>query len=191
MSIKYALLGILAESDLHGYELKSRFDEKVGEFWSLNYGQIYSTLDRLEKEGLVCHDRATQDRRPDRKIFSITPAGREELGKWLTTPVSKLRALRDELFVKLMFMDRNDPAPILSLIEKQKALYLKQMNQLTHRKVALRKNTDPVDSLTTELLLDAGLFHAEADIKWLTLCEAKIKAAIASRAFGKDTTNQK
>ncbi len=177
MSVKFAMLGILAEKDLHGYELKSSFDEKVGEFWSLNYGQIYSTLDRLEKEDLVTHDRQTQDRRPDRKIYSITGKGREELDEWLSTPVNKVRALRDEFFIKLVFMDRKDPASILNLIEKQKALYLKQMNSLTRRKVSLKKKAEDGDTLTTELLMDAGLFHAEADIRWLTLCAAKIKAA--------------
>ncbi len=176
MSVKYAMLGILAEKDLHGYELKSSFDEKVGEFWSLNYGQIYTTLDRLEKDDLVTHDRQAQDKRPDRKIYSITRKGRKELDEWLATPVNRVRALRDEFFVKLVFMDKNNPAPVLELIEKQKALYLKQMNRLTHQKVELKNKPKSPDSLTTELLMDAGLFHAEADIKWLTLCEAKIKA---------------
>lgn len=178
MSIKYAILGILAEGDLHGYELKSSFDEKVGEFWSLNYGQIYSTLDRLEKEELVAHDRQAQEKRPDRKIFRITPHGRDELEKWLCTPVAKVRALRDEFFVKLVFMDKTNPGPVLELIEKQKMLYLKHMNRLTHRKMALKKETDSLEALTAEILMDAGLFHAEADIKWLSHCESKIKAAI-------------
>ena len=178
MSIKYAILGILAEKDLHGYELKSSFDEKVGEFWSLNYGQIYSTLDRLEKEELVTHDRLAQDRRPDRKIFSITPEGRKELDNWLSTPVNKVRALRDEFFIKLVFMDKKNPRPVLELIEKQKLLYLKHMNRLTQRKVALKKRSRDLDGLTTDLLMDAGLFHAEADIKWLSLCESKIRAAL-------------
>lgn len=176
MSVKYAMLGILAEKDLHGYEIKSSFDEKVGDFWSLNYGQIYTTLDRLEKEDLVTHDRQAQDKRPDRKIYSITRKGKKELEEWLSTPVNRVRALRDEFFIKLVFMDKNNPAPVLDLIEKQKALYLRQMNHLTHQKVALKKKTRDTDSLTTELLMDAGLFHAEADIKWLTLCESKIKA---------------
>jgi len=178
MSVKYAMLGILAKKDLHGYELKSSFDEKVGEFWSLNYGQIYTTLDRLEKEDLVTHDRQTQDKRPDRKIYSITRKGRKELDEWLSTPVSRVRALRDEFFIKLVFMDKNDAAPVIELIEKQKVLYLKQMNRLTHQKVELKKKSKAPDALTTELLMDAGLFHAEADIKWLTLCESKIKASM-------------
>ncbi len=178
MSVKYAMLGILAEKDLHGYELKSNFDEKIGEFWSLNYGQIYSTLDRLEKEDLVTHDRQSQDKRPDRKIYSITRKGRKELDEWLSTPVNRVRALRDEFFIKLVFMDKDNPGPVLELIEKQKALYLRQMNHLTHQKVALKKKTKDRTALTTELLMDAGLFHAEADIRWLTLCESKLKAMI-------------
>jgi DNA-binding PadR family transcriptional regulator len=176
------MLGILAEKDLHGYELKSNFDEKVGDFWSLNYGQIYSTLDRLEKEELVTHDRQSQDKRPDRKIFSITRKGRKELEEWLSTPVNRVRALRDEFFIKLVFMDKDNPAPVLELIEKQKALYLRQMNHLTHQKVALKKKTNDPTALTTELLMDAGLFHAEADIRWLTLCESKIKAMAKSKS---------
>jgi DNA-binding PadR family transcriptional regulator len=176
MSIKYAMLGILAERDLHGYELKSNFDEKIGEFWSLNFGQIYTTLDRLEKDGLVTCDRQAQERRPDRKIYSITGKGRGELGEWLLTPVSKVRALRDEFFIKLVFIDKSDPGPVLELLEKQKSLYLKQMNRITQRKLALRKEEHGFAALTTELLIDAGLFHAEADIKWLAMCESKIKA---------------
>jgi len=142
----------------------------------LNYGQIYTTLDRLEKDDLVTQNRQTQDKRPDRKIYSITRKGRKELDEWLATPVHRVRALRDEFFVKLVFMDKDNPAPVLELIEKQKALYLKQMNRLTHQKVELKKKAKDPTSFTTELLMDAGLFHAEADIKWLTLCESKIKA---------------
>jgi DNA-binding PadR family transcriptional regulator len=132
-------------------------------------------LDRLEKEGLVTHDRQAQEKRPDRKIFSITPEGRAELAQWLATPVAKIRALRDEFFVKLVFMDKENPAAILALIDKQKVLYLRHMNRLTQRKIALKTEADTSYSLTAELLLDAGLFHAEADIKWLTLCETKMK----------------
>ncbi len=178
MSVKHAMLGILAEKDLHGYELKSSFDEKVGEFWSLNYGQIYSTLDRLEKEELVTHDRQSQDRRPDRKIYSITGKGRLELEKWLSAPVKGVRALRDDFFIRLVFMNRNDTGPILDLIEKQKVLYLRQMNRLTQQKIKMRKKPDDTDALLAELLMDAGLFHAEADIRWLNLCASKIKAAM-------------
>lgn len=81
-------------------------------------------------------------------------------------------------FIKLVFMDRKNPGPILELIDKQKMLYLKQMNRLTQQKVALKKRPEDPTALTTELLMDAGLFHAEADIKWLMLCESKIREAM-------------
>ncbi|MEW6219880.1 MAG: hypothetical protein AB1634_10150 [Thermodesulfobacteriota bacterium] len=82
--------------------------------------------------------------------------------------------LRDELFIKLVFLAREKPAAILELIDKQKALYLQAMHRLTRRKLALKKEGDSEARLVTELILDAGLFHAEADLKWLALCEAKI-----------------
>ncbi len=78
-------------------------------------------------------------------------------------------------------MGKNDPGPVLELIEKQKALYLKQMNLLTQQKLALKKKPESADSLLTELLMDAGLFHADADIRWLTLCASKIKAAMGGK----------
>lgn len=182
MSVKYAMLAILSERDQYGYELKTSFDEKVGEFWSLNYGQIYSTLDRLEREDLVTHDRMSQDKRPDRKIYSITGKGRKELDDWLCAPVGKVRALRDDFFIKLVFMDRNDPGPVLELIERQKALYLKQMSRLTQQKIKLRSRAGREDAFTTELLIDAGLLHAEADIKWLDACAAKIRGRLNLKA---------
>src|ERR1051326_7748750 len=101
MSVKYALLGILSERERHGYDLKNAFDERVGEFWALNFGQIYSTLDRLEREGLVEMHSQPQEKRPDRKVYRITTKGRRELEKWLYRPVLRPRALRDEVFIKL------------------------------------------------------------------------------------------
>src|SRR5713226_5054516 len=164
MSVKYALLAILSEQERHGYDLKATFEDRVGDFWSLNYGQIYSTLDRLDREGLVEWREEAQERRPDRKIYRITPKGKTELERWLTEPISRPRALRDELFIKLLFMDRSDPEPILNLIEEQKRVYMRHMQRLTKRKYELSKRPDRKEALVTELLIDAALFHAEADI---------------------------
>jgi DNA-binding PadR family transcriptional regulator len=174
MSVKYAILGILSQQERHGYDLKGAFDERVGDFWSLNYGQIYSTLDRMEREGLVEWHEEAQERRPDRKIYRITPKGRSELERWLTEPVSRARALRDELFIKLLFLDSANPEPILNLIQEQKRVYLRHMQKLTQRKYALSKRPDRDDAIMTELLIDAALFHAEADIRWITMTEEKL-----------------
>lgn len=177
MSVKYALLGILAEKEHHGYELKCRFDERVGDFWSLNYGQIYTTLDRLEREGLVEWRGEAQPHRPDRKVYRITPKGRRELEEWLSRPVGKTRPLRDELFVKLVFMDRSRPEALLELIAGQKEIYMRRMSALTKRKVELGRRVEKGELLVTDLLIDAALFHAEADLRWLAHCEAKATEA--------------
>jgi DNA-binding PadR family transcriptional regulator len=175
VSVKYALLGILSQGERHGYDLKDAFDERVGEFWALNFGQIYSTLDRLERERLVEWRGEPQERRPDRKIYRITAKGRLELEEWLTRPVRRPRALRDELFIKLVFLDPNDRAPILDLIGQQKRIYMSHMQRLTRRKVELSSRADRRHLLVTELLMDAALFHAEADLKWLTHVEQKLQ----------------
>lgn len=176
MAVKYAILGILKEKPRHGYELKSLFDEKVGEFWSLNYGQIYTTLDRLEKEGLVNHTQEEQETRPDRKVYYISSKGIQQLGQWLQKPVTKTRALRDEIFIKLLFLENEDPQAVLNLIQQQTNLYMQKMSELTQHKYELAKKNKEGEYFVTDLLMDAGLFHAEADIRWLRHCEAKLVA---------------
>lgn len=182
MSVRYALLGILSERNRHGYDLKDAFDERIGDFWSLNFGQIYSTLDRLEREGLVEGRIEEQDKRPNRKIYRITPKGRRELEGWLSQPVEKPRALRDELFIKLLFLDISDREPALALIQKQKQVYMQHMQRLTRRKLEMSQRPDRKDLLVTELLMDAALFHAEADLKWLAHTEQKLRGPGIRRA---------
>src|SRR5438552_8297942 len=106
MSVRHALLGILAQSPRHGYDLKRTFDDKLGDFWSLNFGQIYTTLDRLQAEGLITYDPVPQDDKPDKKVYSITAAGRTEFDQWRTSSLkAEPRVLRDELFLRLLFME--------------------------------------------------------------------------------------
>jgi DNA-binding PadR family transcriptional regulator len=185
MSVKFALLGILSERDRHGYDLKDAFDERVGEFWALNFGQIYSTLDRLEREGLVERRSEPQEKRPDRKIYRITQKGRRELEEWLSKPVLRPRALRDEVFIKLLFHDPDDREALIELIHKQKQVYMEHMQGLTRRKFELSKRPDRAQLFVTELLMDAALFHAEADLKWLAQTEQKLIARRSRRPRGR------
>ena len=115
MPVKHALLALLAERDLTGYELKLRFERVLGEFWQLNSGQVYSTLERLRRAGMVARradqgagavreaDGGTGALDPARAAFSIRPRGRQALEEWLAAPVGRLRPVRDPLFVKLAF----------------------------------------------------------------------------------------
>lgn len=181
MSVKYGLLGVLAKEPLHGYELKTAFEERAGGFWNINYGQIYSTLDRLTRDGLVEAETEATDAGRERKVYSITKRGAAELRRWLMQPVERRRPLRDELFVKLALLDPGEPDPILRLLEDQRQFYLSQMAQLTREKLKLQSEPDGGDRLMTDLLIDAALFHAEADLRWLDHCESRITAHVASQ----------
>ena len=179
MSVKYGLLGILARKAQHGYELKRSFEQITGGFWALNYGQIYQTLDRLETEGLVTFHVEQKANVPDKKVYEITDEGRGALDDWLANPHPKPRPLRDELFIRLAVMANFELSPVFDLLDKHQGIYLKKMTELTKTKAALRASQDGVsdtDHLIEDLLIDAALFHAEADLKWLEHCERKLKA---------------
>ena len=199
MSVKYAILGILSDQECHVYELSDAFNQRVGDFWNLAHGQIYSTLDRLEREGLVEWREQPQESWPGRKIYRmeswpgrriyrITPKGRDQLRHWLAQPVGKARALRDELFIKLLFLDSANPELILTLISEQKRVYLSHLQQLARRKYELTQRPDCSSALVTKLLIDAALFHAEADIRWITMIEKALPAASARRSVSKNLT---
>ena len=183
MSVKYGLLGILSRKAQHGYELKRSFEEITGGFWELNYGQIYQTLDRLEQEGFVTFSVEQEDNVPDKKVYEITTSGRSALHEWLDKPEAKPRPLRDELFIRLAVMSPYEIEPLLDLLAAHTDLYMKKMAQLTRAKQNLKAKTDDTKTeaevMIEDLLMDVGLFHAEADIKWLEHCEAKLKAFAA------------
>lgn len=176
MSVRYGVLGLLAKEPRHGYELKNSFEEISGGFWNVNYGQIYITIDRLLKEGLLESDAQTDVSRQsrERKVYTITPKGLDELRQWLAKPVDKVRPLRDEVFIKLALLDYKQPGPILKLLEGQRQLYLSKMAELTRKKRQL-KSTHGEEGIIADLLIDAALFHAEADLRWLEHCKAKIE----------------
>ncbi len=157
---------------MHGYELKSRFDRLTGGFWQLNFGQIYSTLDRLERDGLV--ERVVETGGEDRKTFRITVRGRAQLDDWVLRPASQPRALRDDLFVRLLFCDRSSPEPALRMIERHRDAYELEMRKLTKRKARIDKRNSTDDGFVTDLLIEAALFHAEAELRWLVHVQQKI-----------------
>jgi DNA-binding PadR family transcriptional regulator len=176
MSVRHGILGILAQGPQHGYELKQSFEDASGGFWNVNYGQIYTTLDRLVADDLVdmTVEPGGEGRGHERKVYHITPKGLSEFREWLEEPVGKIRPLRDEVFVKLALLGSEDPEPALRLLREQRQLYLVHMAQLTQKKQALSRHTSD-DAFMADLLIDAALFHAEADLRWLEHCEAKIR----------------
>ncbi len=166
--LKYALLGLLAQAARHGYDLKNAFEAMLGGTWPLNIGQVYTTLARLERDGLVESQVVPQDLLPDRKVYSLTGAGREELARWLAEPTTGSIRLKDEFFLKLLAHQLAGSDGSLALIWKQRQVYMQTLAQLT----ALR--TDPSLELATALLVEGAILHVEADLGWLDLCEERL-----------------
>jgi DNA-binding PadR family transcriptional regulator len=130
MPVKHALLALLRERDLTGYELKIRFERIVGEFWQLNSGQVYSTLERLRREGMVARQRNVIDRVAEateestaRAAFSIRPRGRHALAEWMAAPMGRLRPVRDPIFVKLAFSEPEHLARMLRAFAEETRRY--------------------------------------------------------------------
>jgi DNA-binding PadR family transcriptional regulator len=168
VTVKHALLGLLAQRPMHGYELKSAFEETVGTLWDLNIGQIYNTLRLLERDGLVeLQGQEQEGRGPPRKVYAIAEAGRQELAHWMDEPLRQPRRLKDAFYIKLVFHRLLGLGDIQTLIWNQRQAYLQVLRQLND----MRAEVDPEDDPLTTLLLEGGAFHLEADLEWLDRCE--------------------
>lgn len=163
--VKNVLLGLLAKGPKHGYELKGDFEELLGGTWEINQGQVYLTLGRLERDGFVSSDVVPQDTRPDRKVYSLTPLGRKELDRWTGEPVRDPVHLRDELILKVIVHDLLDLGDADGLVWAQRQRHIELLSELA----ALRDEPDQPRS--TRLVIDAGIAHIEADLKWLDIVE--------------------
>jgi DNA-binding PadR family transcriptional regulator len=176
MSIRHGLLALLERGPSHGYQLRTEFDAATGATWPLNVGQVYTTLDRLERDGLVAQDgEADAD---GRIAYRITDLGRQELTAWFTSPVTRQGAPRDELAIKLALAVTTPGIDVLSVVQTQRGATMTSLQELTRLKS--RADGDP-DELAWSLVLDALLFRAEAEIRWLDHCEARVARAAARK----------
>jgi DNA-binding PadR family transcriptional regulator len=171
MSVRHAILGLLAQNPRHGYMLRAAFESLVGgeEIWDVKPAQIYTTLSRLEGGGLVKQEGTDQGGGPEKRIYSITKAGQEELATWFTAGVEEDRQ-RDEFFVKLMLSLHAEDADPSRVIQAQRGSLFQELHDLTAR----RNSADPKTELATIFLLDKTLMHVEADLRWLDMVEARI-----------------
>ena len=140
--LRHALLGLLARQARHGYELKNALEQALGGSWEINFGQIYATLQRLERDGLVSAVADESDRR-GKKTYELTDLGRQELEEWFDQPVEKSRRLRDEFFVKLVVRHLADHGDALEMIARQRRAYLQRVRDLT--RLAAEAPEDPVE----------------------------------------------
>ncbi len=167
--LKYALMGLLAQEPRHGYDLKNAFETMLSGTWPLNIGQVYTTLSRLERDGLVESQVVPQDLLPDRKVYCLTQEGREELDRWLAESTTGTIRLKDEFFIKLFVHQLVGSDGTVALIWKQRQVYMQTLAKLT----ALRN--DPELDPATAMLVEGAILHVEADLEWLDLCEERLK----------------
>jgi DNA-binding PadR family transcriptional regulator len=172
MSIKYAILGMLADRPLHGYELKAAYEEDLVPATQLNYGQVYTTLERLGRDGLVAHEVVSQTERPDKKVYALTDVGRKELNEWLSTPSALDLDLRNETFLKLMLARRLEHANPLAVLAVERRACFERLHEVTQ---ALARADKDKASAQNILLLELAMLRLEAFMKWLDRCEEVFK----------------
>lgn len=174
MSVRHSLLALLDADPMHGYGLKTEFEAATGDVWPLNVGQVYITLGRLERDGLVTVD--ASDRHVEgQKVYRITEAGRIELRRWFSTPVAREIVPRQELAIKLVFAIRSG-LDVAEVVQRQRTATVRQVQEITRLKATAEADGD----LAWVLMLDSLLFQAEAEVRWLDLCEARLFQGPAS-----------
>jgi DNA-binding PadR family transcriptional regulator len=177
MSIKYALLSLLDQQPHHGYQLKTAVEGWLGQSWPLNIGQVYTTLARLERDGLVALGGVDDQ---GRQTYQITPAGRAALADWFATPVARDGLVRDELLVKLVAAVAAGDGTALGVIRAQRTATLQLLQQHTRGKAQAERQGDLPRLVVADLLIA----QAEAEAAWLELCEARLRAAGSDRRGG-------
>ncbi|MBI3244849.1 MAG: PadR family transcriptional regulator [Chloroflexi bacterium] len=172
MSVRNALLGLLAQRPRHGYELHAAFEAVVGgeQNWDVKPAQIYTTLARLEEGGLVAEEGIEQGGGPEKRIYVITAEGRVALSRWFASGV-ELGHQRDEFFIKLLLAIATSEANPRSVIQTQRSKLYQELHNLT----AQRNKTDSKRALAQVLLLDKAIMHLEADLRWLDMVEARLE----------------
>lgn len=167
MSIKHGLLALLERGPMYGYQLRTAFEESTGGTWPLNIGQVYTTLGRLERDDLV---RALPEQDGGQRSYEITDSGRTELAHWFATPVGHADRPRDELAIKLALAVTTPGVDVRAVLQAQRTATMRTLQEYTRLKAAADRPAD----LPWRLVVDAMLFQAEAEVRWLDHCETSL-----------------
>jgi DNA-binding PadR family transcriptional regulator len=187
MSVRQALLALLEQGPMYGYQLRAEFERRTGATWPLNVGQVYTTLTRLERDGLVAESGADGE---GHVIYRVTDAGRDEVATWFTTPVERTQPPRDELAIKLALAVTVPGVDVGAVIQQQRSATMAALQDYTRlkrgRPAAPADPADPADpnDMAWTLVLDSLVFAAEAEIRWLDHCEARLRRAQLERPTG-------
>jgi DNA-binding PadR family transcriptional regulator len=167
MSVRHAMLALLSEGPKYGLQLREEFEARTGEVWPLNVGQVYTTLQRLERDGLVESDGADEG---PQKVFRVTAAGEQELSGWLRTPPDLSSPPRDELVIKVLIALRVPGTDVHDVIQAHRRYLVELMQQWTRI-----KQEAPASDLNLALAVDAELYRLDAVIRWLDTADSRLR----------------
>jgi len=175
MSVRHALLALLSEGPKYGLQLRHEFEERTGEVWPLNVGQVYTTLQRLERDGFI-ESESDEDASPQ-KSFRITTEGAVELNTWLRTPPDLSSPPRDELVIKVLVAIRVPGVDIRDVIQTHRRHVVELMQEWTRV-----KRDAGAGELSLALVVDAELFRLDSVIRWLDAADARLRRAPKAQA---------
>ena len=170
MAVREGLLALLREQESYGYQLKTDFERATGGVWPLNVGQVYKTLDRLERDGLI-----TSSEREGQKSYAITAHGIDELGAWWEAVPADEPPPRDELMLKVLMAVSLDRDHALDVIADQREAVMTQLQLQQRARRRLRPPKGENERLADQLVHDALIVRAEADLRWLDQCEERLQ----------------
>lgn len=180
MSIQHALLGLLSTGPKYGHQLRVEFEERTGDVWPLNVGQVYTTLQRLERDGLVHSD---GDLDGPRKTYRLTKEGEHELDQWLHTPPDLTAPPRDELVIKVLVALQIPGVDVREILQSHRRHVLELMQQWTRL-----KEDEAGSDVAIALVTDAELFRLDSVVRWLDSADGRIKrVALEGDPPGKST----
>ncbi|MFC9926510.1 PadR family transcriptional regulator [Streptomyces sp. NPDC127190] len=184
MSLKYAVLAALLEGEASGYELSKVFDVSLANFWPATPQQLYRELERLAQDGLVQARTVRQERRPDKRMFTLTEAGRTELKSFAAAPPKRPTAVRDEVLIKIQAMDDGDPEATRALIEERRGWArgkLDRYRRVRERLLAGRTEEEylrTADRVGPYLTLMAGITFEEENLRWCERALAVVRQRV-------------
>lgn len=181
MSLRHSILSILSLGDCHGYQIRAEIESRTGDTWQINVGQIYTTLDRLQRDHLV---KALPTKEDGRVSYSITASGRAEASNWLLSPVERNPNSKDELAMKLSLAVTLPGVDVQGILDNQRVATLSALQLLTTAKQATDDNNQ--NDLAWILVIDSQLFNLEAELRWLDHVEGLLSRS-ASRGLATQT----
>jgi DNA-binding PadR family transcriptional regulator len=175
-AVRWGLLALFTDGPKYGYQLRTEFDLRTGGTWALNVGQIYTTLERLDRDGLVESVGVNDE---GRSVYAITPTGQAALTTWFATPLTDTDRPRNELAIKLAMAATTPGVDVAAVVQAQRTESMRQMRDYTD----LRRRADRDDDLAWLLLLDHMIFALESEIRWLDHVEATALRRTARRGI--------